>query len=138
MDNQAKTSTQTCAEEPARNLMQDPALRLRCLELATCLPNLKGPDEAITAANEFAQYVAGRPIEPPTKASNLPAYQQRVIDEKNELDQKLTSLRGFFESVKFTTIDPEEQRRLQDQAKFMQQYSDILWLRIDNFSKGGA
>jgi len=60
-------------------------------------------------------------------------YQLRVIDEKEELDTKLTNLWSFMGSVPFKQLDMAEQIRLQRQRFVMMQYSDILRERIDHF-----
>lgn len=141
MADQEKTSESSIAAAPAVAPAQDPMIRLHCLDLASRM-GLPYGDQVVKVANAFVNFVSGAPAEPPMKPiSDLPPYQQRVIDEKNELDEKLSALRQFLESDKFAQVDPEEQRRMQDQAKYMQQYSDVLWLRIDNFAslpKGGA
>lgn len=64
----------------------------------------------------------------------MEAYQQRVVDEKSELDTKITALETFIESDKFEDIDGDEQDRLIEQLDLMQQYSTILADRIENFS----
>jgi len=62
-------------------------------------------------------------------------HQQRVVDEKNELDEKATKLSAFIgESPVFVTLDPEEQERMQVQNDLMWQYSEVLGQRIAAFS----
>ena len=61
-------------------------------------------------------------------------HQQRVIDEKAELDTKAHALSQFIGcSPIFETIDPAEQERLKVQNDLMWQYSEILGLRIAAF-----
>jgi len=60
-------------------------------------------------------------------------YQQRVLDEKVELDDKLGRLQKFLDSSTFKTVDPAEQERLKNQAAAMKQYSDILADRLAHF-----
>ena len=61
-------------------------------------------------------------------------FQQRVVDEKAELDDKLAKLVKFIEgSDIFKTIPEAEQTRLVRQAGFMRQYSDVLKERIAAF-----
>lgn len=62
-------------------------------------------------------------------------HQQRVIDEKTELDKKATAL-SIFISVNpiFNTIDPDEQELLKLQNDVMWQYSEILGTRIAKFT----
>lgn len=55
-------------------------------------------------------------------------FQQRVVDEKVELDKKAQALSDFIgENPIFETLDQAEQERL------MWQYSTILGERIANF-----
>lgn len=61
-------------------------------------------------------------------------YQQRVIDEKEELDKKANDLSKFIGySPIFDDLDPEEQERLKLQNDIMWQYSEILGARIAAF-----
>jgi hypothetical protein len=62
-------------------------------------------------------------------------HQQRVVDEKEELDKKATALSNFIgTSPIFDTIDPAEQERLKQQNDVMWQYSEILGARIAAFT----
>lgn len=62
-------------------------------------------------------------------------YQQRVVDEKTELDKKANSLSQFIgTSDIFLMLDPAEQERLREQNEVMWQYSEILAARIAAFS----
>ena len=61
-------------------------------------------------------------------------HQQRVVDEKTELDDKLTKLNQFItESPIFTNLDDREKSRLIAQKAHMEGYSDILGERIASF-----
>ena len=62
-------------------------------------------------------------------------HQQRVVDEKRELDEKIQKLTAFIYSEKFTSVvkDEDESRRLLQQDELMRQYSRILYERIANF-----
>ena len=60
-------------------------------------------------------------------------YQQRVIDEKTELDNKLTKLVGFFDTGIFKGLPEDEQRRLREQSEHMTNYSAVLGARISAF-----
>ncbi len=62
-------------------------------------------------------------------------HQQRVVDEKNELDEKLTKLTSFINSEKFTEIvaSEDERGRLVCQEEAMKYYSEILAERIAAF-----
>lgn len=61
-------------------------------------------------------------------------HEQRVIDEKSELDAKLPKLREFTATETFAGLDPADQRLLQSQALAMDGYSSILRRRIDRFT----
>jgi hypothetical protein len=61
-------------------------------------------------------------------------HQQRVIDEKRDLDEKATKLSNFIGlNPIFANIDTEEQERLKEQCEIMWQYSEILGKRIAAF-----
>ena len=60
-------------------------------------------------------------------------HQQRVVDEKNELDEKLTKLVAFFSNPLWATLPSDEQARLSRQSEVMREYSDILGERIAAF-----
>lgn len=69
---------------------------------------------------------------------NLLPHQQRVVDEKTELDKKATALSEFIgNSHIFPTLDPAEQERLKEQNDVMWQYSEILGARIASFAPAG-
>ena len=63
----------------------------------------------------------------------MQAYQQRVIEEKQELDKKLGALTLFMASASFRVVDIEEQGRLKRQQTFMRAYSHVLSERIEAF-----
>ncbi|SDC66662.1 hypothetical protein SAMN05428966_10271 [Massilia sp. PDC64] len=61
-------------------------------------------------------------------------HQQRVVDEKAELDDKRSKLLNFTGTTVFTGLDAEERRRLLNQLDAMDVYSDILGERIAAFA----
>ena len=67
--------------------------------------------------------------------TELAPHQQRVVQEKIELDEKLTKLSAFISSPSFTKIvgDVEEVARLVCQEEIMKDYSGILAERIAAF-----
>jgi hypothetical protein len=65
-------------------------------------------------------------------------YQERVVIEKTELDEKLVKLKEFFKSNIYKELDVYEMDRLQRQAEFMKSYSDILGERIAAFEQISA
>lgn len=65
---------------------------------------------------------------------SLQPHQQRVVDEKTELDDKLNKLRAFLEGKARELVDAAEFRRLRLQADAMSVYSEVLGERIAAFS----
>jgi len=70
------------------------------------------------------------------KPDNIhPPHQQRVINEKMELDSKARNLSAFIgENPIFDTLTPEEQERMKVQNNLMWQYSAVLSHRIAAFT----
>lgn len=62
-------------------------------------------------------------------------HQQRVIDEKAELDIKLAALIPFLSSDTCHALSFDERNRLKRQAEVMEMYSGILGARIDAFNR---
>jgi hypothetical protein len=61
-------------------------------------------------------------------------HQQRVIDEKAELDERATKLSNFISTCPvFESLDPAERERMKEQCEIMWQYSEILGKRIAAF-----
>jgi hypothetical protein len=63
----------------------------------------------------------------------MEAYQERVVVEKAELDEKRRRLGFFIGSEVFRSLPSEERNRLEQQAIAMTTYSNILGERIANF-----
>ena len=61
-------------------------------------------------------------------------YQQRVVDEKTELDSKLSKLNTFYGTTIFKSMNVLDRGLLEDQAYYMRCYSDILAERIARFT----
>lgn len=70
---------------------------------------------------------------PQAPASTLPPHQQRVLDEKQELDERLEKLLAFHSTPIFHGLPESEQIRLERQAVAMRTYSEILGERIAAF-----
>ena len=67
-------------------------------------------------------------------AKVLAPHQQRVVDERSELNEKIDKLKAFImESPIYKTLPPEEQKRLNRQCDVMIEYSRILGDRIEAF-----
>lgn len=60
-------------------------------------------------------------------------WQQRVIDEKNELDARREKLGEFKNTNQFIMLPWHEQERITTQAHLMTAYSAVLGERIANF-----
>lgn len=66
--------------------------------------------------------------------SSLPPHQQRVLDEKQELDIRITKLDEFIErTALFRQLDSGEQARMRRQLDVMRELSVILGDRISVF-----
>lgn len=63
----------------------------------------------------------------------MEAYQDRVVKEKEDLDNKICSLFRFIGSGTFNGLSDEEKRRLKRQKISMEGYSDVLAERIQTF-----
>jgi hypothetical protein len=62
-------------------------------------------------------------------------FQQRVVDEKRELDKKLDSLHEFLGTSLYKALSNAEQHRMARQHNAMCMYSGILAERIEAFNK---
>ena len=60
-------------------------------------------------------------------------YQERVVQEKTELDSKLSKLVEFIDGPNFGAISTPERRRMLRQEDAMRIYSSILEERIRAF-----
>ena len=67
------------------------------------------------------------------KGKDMEAYRQRVVQEKKDLDEKLSKLDEFIIGPTFASVRPEEQRRLNHQYSVMEGYSAVLGERIAAF-----
>lgn len=63
----------------------------------------------------------------------MQAFQQRVIDERTELDDRIERLSIFISGHLFRTLPSDERSRLRSQHSIMLMYSNILTTRIDAF-----
>ncbi len=60
-------------------------------------------------------------------------HQERVVQEKKELDEKLAKLDAFGRTDFYKTLPDDEQGRLNRQHSVMEEYSRILGERIAAF-----
>lgn len=63
----------------------------------------------------------------------LQPHQQRVIKEREDLEERLNKLNLFIQGDKFKYVDWNEQTRLLLQSKVMEAFSLILQQRIEAF-----
>ena len=56
---------------------------------------------------------------------------ERVIQEQNELRDKITKLALFVYSAKIETVDEKQARLLKAQLRVMEEYNDILTERLE-------
>lgn len=61
---------------------------------------------------------------------NLKPYQQRVVDEREALEEKLEKLTAFLNSPTVADLPRDEHERLSEQARHMRDYSRVLAQRI--------
>lgn len=68
-----------------------------------------------------------------TDIKPLLPHQQRVIEEKEQVSERLSKLYAFFQGAIFPTLIEAEQSRLRNQARFMDGYVAVLEERIAAF-----
>lgn len=62
--------------------------------------------------------------------SKLAPYQQRVVHEKAELQERLVKLFAFFQTASFRALSEAERSRLRNQARWMDGYAAVLEERM--------
>lgn len=65
--------------------------------------------------------------------SDLQPFQERVVTEKKELDEKIEKLLAFTKTEAFASLPNSEQSLLGRQSEAMVQYSVVLGARITAF-----
>lgn len=60
-------------------------------------------------------------------------WQQRVVEEKMELCQRLEKLRQFRTTAEFAGLEKDDRNLMEQQVAYMQEYVDILGRRIARF-----
>ena len=66
-------------------------------------------------------------------AAEMPEYQQRVVVENRELDERLQKLEAFTQSKKMDDLPLDEASRMDRQIRAMRDYSRVLGERIEAF-----
>ncbi len=70
-------------------------------------------------------------LSPNQQEATLAPHEQRVVEEKRELDEKISKLAAFIASTQtFAGLDPRAQELLRQQGSQMIAYSDTLASRI--------
>ena len=65
----------------------------------------------------------------------MEAFVERMITEKDELQDKVTKLENFATGEKFKELKGSEQVYLKEQLKFMKGYLSVLRQRINFYNK---
>lgn len=63
----------------------------------------------------------------------LQPHEQRVVEERNDLIEKVTKLHAFFKTEMFNSLKKKDQDLLDEQSRVMMNYADILLKRIERF-----
>ena len=67
--------------------------------------------------------------------ATLAPHQERVIFEREELEDKIVKLSNFLNSNTYKELTEDEQLLLTEQLPIMKDYSDVLFKRIKLFMK---
>jgi hypothetical protein len=62
-------------------------------------------------------------------------HEERVVTEKNELDDKIEKLSKFIKGPTFENLENFQKQCLNKQLNIMQSYSDVLTERISHFKE---
>lgn len=68
-----------------------------------------------------------------TKELELKPHELRMVQEKSDLDEKITKLVNFLPTELFINLDKLDRQLLTAQLAMMESYSKILGQRIDRF-----
>jgi hypothetical protein len=63
----------------------------------------------------------------------LKSWQERLLDEKNDLDARISKLTSFALTEAFLTLSRADQELLTEQRQHMLGYSTVLGVRIARF-----
>jgi hypothetical protein len=61
-------------------------------------------------------------------------FQERVVAELKDLDDKISKLQVFIHGGMFNALPSQEQERMTQQLSYMQGYSSVLKQRIEAFT----
>lgn len=68
--------------------------------------------------------------------SRILAEKQKLLDDKSELDSKISALDRFIRSTNYMALERISRSLLREQLEAMREYSGILARRIELFSRG--
>jgi hypothetical protein len=66
-------------------------------------------------------------------SETLEAHQERVLEERTQLNDRLLKLDSFLYTEKFNCLSMDDQDLLVQQQRIMTEYLDVLDQRIANF-----
>lgn len=73
--------------------------------------------------------------QPTAPANELQPHQQRVVEERDQLQERTVKLRAFFATETFGSLEKEERDDLVRQSAIMGQYLAVLGRRVERFTK---
>lgn len=123
----------------------DRRMRAGVLDMALRTPGIDDHRQVLRAAAAYQAHIEGEKTQPAPLQRTAPGplfpgystmqpHQQRVVDEKCELDARLAKLIPFFDTPIFAALDEGEKSRLERQEEAMKAYSAILTERIAAFT----
>jgi hypothetical protein len=62
----------------------------------------------------------------------LPEWKARVFEEREAIDYRISRLESFLDSVSSESLSKKQIQLLRTQHEIMQDYSEILTLRLEN------
>jgi hypothetical protein len=70
----------------------------------------------------------------PEDLAGIPPHQQRVFEERSQLEQKIIKLTAFVDTATFMGLARADQSLLLEQLGHMRAYSGVLGARISRFN----
>lgn len=61
----------------------------------------------------------------------MQAYMKRVVEEKEQLDERIVKITAFLSTDIYKRLPADEQLRISQQRELMYQYSDVLGQRVE-------
>ena len=102
------------------------------------IPTLEGihnftPKDMLITGVEGEIYPCKKDIFEKTYDKVYAPHQERVVNERTDLIEKITKLHAFFKTEIFEDLQEEDQNLLEEQVQLMMDYSDVLLKRINRF-----